>query len=35
MDRLLKNKLGNAVEIIDDIKKKLANILEITEDHIE
>ena len=35
MDRLLKNKLGNAVELIDDIKKKLANILEITEDHIE
>jgi mRNA interferase MazF len=35
IDRLLKKKLGNAVELIDDIKIKVANILEISEDHIE
>lgn len=35
MDRLLKNKLGNAAGLVDDIKRKLANILEINEDHIE
>jgi hypothetical protein len=35
MDRLLNNKLGNAAGLVDDIKRKLANILEINEDHIE
>jgi mRNA interferase MazF len=35
IERLMKNKLGNAAELVDDIKKKLANLLEITEDHIE
>lgn len=34
IDRLSENKLGNAVELIDDIKTRLANILEITEEHV-
>jgi mRNA interferase MazF len=35
MDRLSEEILGNASELMDDIKKRLANILEITEEHIE
>ena len=34
IDRILENKLGNAVELIDDVKKRLAGILEITEEHV-
>lgn len=34
IDRLSENKLGNAVELIDDIKTRLANILEINEEHV-
>lgn len=34
IDRILENKLGNAIELIDDVKKRLAGILEITEEHV-
>ena len=34
MDRLQKNKIGNANGLIDSIKTRVANILEITEEHI-
>ncbi|MDQ1352388.1 MAG: mRNA interferase MazF [Acidobacteriota bacterium] len=34
VDRILYNKLGNAREIIDEIKSRLANILEISIDHV-
>jgi len=34
IDRLTGKKLGNADELMDDIKKRVANILEITEDHV-
>ncbi len=34
IDRLQKNKIGNAIDLIDDIKTRVANILEITGEHI-
>lgn len=34
IDRLAKKRIGNAITLIDDVKTKLANILEISKEHV-
>ena len=34
IDRLARRKIGNAADLIDNVKTRIANILEITEEHV-